>query len=71
MIGRTVYRRLEELEADLPPPGEPEFLTLEFVAPGGEIVETRVLQLGEVHPPGRNRRRSKRKRVAAVQLPIL
>ena len=60
MIGRTIYRRLEELEACLPPLGEPEFLTLEFVSADGEIVETRVLQLGEVRPPGRNRRRPKR-----------
>ena len=60
MIGRTIYRRLEELEAYLPPPGEPEFMTLEFVSPDGEIVDTRVLQLGEVRPPGRNRGRPKR-----------
>jgi len=59
MIGRTIYRRLEELEACLPPPGEPELLTLEFVSADGEIVDTRVLQLGEV-PPGRYRRRRKR-----------
>ena len=57
MIGRTIYRRLEDLEAHLPPPGEPEFMTLEFVSPDGEIVDTRVLQLGEVRPPGRNRGR--------------
>ena len=61
MIGRTIYRRLEDLEAHLPPPGEPEFMTLEFVSPDGEIVDTRVLQLGEVRPPGRNRRRPKRR----------
>ena len=60
MIGRTIYRRLEELEAHLPPPGEPEFLTLEFVSSDGEIVDTRVLQLGEVRPLGRNRGRPKR-----------
>ena len=60
MIGRTIYRRLEELEAYLPPSGEPQFLTLEFVSPDGEIVDTRVLQLGEVRPPGRNRGRPKR-----------
>ena len=52
MIGRTIYRRLEELEAYLPPPGEPEFMTLDFVSPDGEIVDTRVLQLGEVRPLG-------------------
>ena len=60
MIGRTIYRRLEELEAYLPPPGEPEFMTLDFVSPDGEIVDTRVLQLGKVHPPGRKRGRPKR-----------
>ena len=60
MIGRTIYRRLEDLEAYLPPPGEPEFMTLEFVSSDGEIVDTRVLQLGEVRTPGRNRRRPKR-----------
>jgi len=60
MIGRTIYRRLEDLEAHLPPPGEPEFMTLEFVSPDGEIVDTRVLQLGEVRPPGRNRGRPNR-----------
>ncbi len=60
MIGRTIYRRLEELEAYLPPPGGPEFMTLDFVSSDGEIVDTRVLQLGEVRPPGRNRGRPKR-----------
>ena len=50
MIGRTIYRRLEELEAYLPPPGEPEFMTLDFVSADGEIVESRVLQLGDVRP---------------------
>ena len=56
MIGRAIYRRLDDLEAYLPPPGEPEFMTLEFVSADGEIVEIRVLQLGEVRPPGRRRR---------------
>ena len=60
MIGRTIYRRLEELEAFLPPPGEPEFMTVEFVSSDGEVVDTRVLQLGEVRPPGMNRRSAKR-----------
>jgi hypothetical protein len=60
MIGRTIYRRLEELEAYLPPPGGPEFMTLDFVSSDGEIVDTRVLQLGEVRPAGRNRGRPKR-----------
>ena len=54
MIGRTIYRRLEELEACLSPPGEPEFMTVNFVSPDGEIVDTIVLQLGEVRP-GRQR----------------
>ena len=54
MIGRTIYRRLEELEAYLSPPGEPEFMTVNFVSPDGEIVDTIVLQLGEVRP-GRQR----------------
>jgi hypothetical protein len=42
LLGLPVPPPSEELEAYLPPPGEPEFLTLDFVSPDGEIVDTRV-----------------------------
>ena len=46
MNTRTLTTRVQPLEARLPPPKEPLFMTIEFVAPGGEITREVVIQLG-------------------------
>lgn len=48
MISRNLARRLELLEASLAPPGEPQFMTVNFVSGDGEIVNSVTYQLGQV-----------------------
>ena len=48
MIGKTLSRRLEQLEAYAVPPDEPEFMTVNYVSNDGEIVDSVTFQLGQV-----------------------
>ena len=42
MIRRNLARRLEQLEACIVPPGDPEFMTVNFISPDGEVVDSLV-----------------------------
>jgi hypothetical protein len=47
MISRNLTRRLEGLESRIVPLDKPQrILTLEFVEPGGRVVETKEIILG-------------------------
>jgi hypothetical protein len=50
MISRNLARRLDQLEADSPQPGEPQVMNVDYVGPDGEVVESIKYQLTPVRP---------------------
>ncbi len=55
MINRTFFRRLERLETRLSPLDAPETITISYISPDGEVVDTHKINVGgsDCHRAGR------------------
>jgi hypothetical protein len=69
VLNRGLIRRLEELETRfVPVTGEPRYITIQYVEKGGNVVDTRVVELPPIMPdPAPRRPRSWRSHLMAGQ----